>query len=212
MVNKTSFKVVLCFIMTFVISCMTVRGVSADADGGYNRSNAASYAQKYALSHNTSYPYFNGTDCANFVSQCLVAGGYSQKSDFKPYLFFNLITCKNWTVAQDLYNYLIYNKCAKEISVVKLKDLKGMALNYCNGLCLGDVLFFDWDNTSGRVAEHAVICSKVITTSTCPNHYISAHSNAKKDVQWCLKDIIVSSGVYNMERVSIHVLRIKWTN
>ncbi len=74
-------------------------------------------------------------------------------------------------------------------------------------------MFFDWDNTtSDKVAEHAVICSKVVTTSTCPNHYISAHSNARKDVQWCMKDIIESSGTYKMEIISIHVLRIKGTN
>lgn len=40
---------------------------------GYNRKNATSYALKYALSPNSSYPYY-ALDCTNFTSQCLVAG------------------------------------------------------------------------------------------------------------------------------------------
>ena len=46
---------------------------------GYSPSKAIAYAQKWAHSRNPNYhDYSNeGGDCANFVSQCLIAGGLS---------------------------------------------------------------------------------------------------------------------------------------
>jgi hypothetical protein len=45
----------------------------------YSYSDAVSYANKYYKSYNSSYPDWNsvGGDCANFISQCLYAGGKS---------------------------------------------------------------------------------------------------------------------------------------
>ena len=45
----------------------------------YNPSKAVEYAKKWAYSRNPKYyDYSNmGGDCANFVSQCLIAGGFS---------------------------------------------------------------------------------------------------------------------------------------
>jgi hypothetical protein len=48
----------------------------------YNHTAAVDYAIKYALSYNPEYPsYVPGThhgdgDCANFIAQCLYAGGW----------------------------------------------------------------------------------------------------------------------------------------
>ncbi|HLI50182.1 MAG TPA: amidase domain-containing protein [Thermomicrobiaceae bacterium] len=47
----------------------------------YNRTNAVSYADNYALGSNTGPPrnyYLFGDDCTNFVSQVLYAGGLAQ--------------------------------------------------------------------------------------------------------------------------------------
>ena len=43
----------------------------------YNPSNAVAYALKYCKNYNNQYPNYRnmGGDCANFVSQCLIAGG-----------------------------------------------------------------------------------------------------------------------------------------
>ena len=43
----------------------------------YDRSAAVRYAKKYCNSFNPKYKNYNplGGDCANFVSQCLIAGG-----------------------------------------------------------------------------------------------------------------------------------------
>ena len=43
----------------------------------YSTSNAVSYAKKYCSNYNSAYNSYKGRggDCANFVCQCLVAGG-----------------------------------------------------------------------------------------------------------------------------------------
>lgn len=47
----------------------------------YDRSNVAEYANEWteddpnSTLHNPDYPYYEGHDCANYVSQCLIAGG-----------------------------------------------------------------------------------------------------------------------------------------
>ena len=45
----------------------------------YNPDEAINYARKYCLDYNPNYPSYKniGADCANFVSQCLIAGGFS---------------------------------------------------------------------------------------------------------------------------------------
>ena len=43
----------------------------------YNPSAAVNYALKYCRDYNPSYNSYYGVDCANFVSQCLIAGGLS---------------------------------------------------------------------------------------------------------------------------------------
>ena len=45
----------------------------------YNANNAISYARRYCGKYNPSYANYRnmGGDCANFVSQCLIAGGQS---------------------------------------------------------------------------------------------------------------------------------------
>lgn len=47
----------------------------------YSFSDAVSYANKYYKDYNSNYPDWNsaGGDCANFISQCLYAGGKSMK-------------------------------------------------------------------------------------------------------------------------------------
>lgn len=47
----------------------------------YNYSNAVAYAKQYYSSYNSAYPDWTsyGGDCANFISQCLYAGGKSMK-------------------------------------------------------------------------------------------------------------------------------------
>ena len=51
------------------------------ASASFNYTNAVNYANKYYKSYNSSYPDWTsyGGDCANFISQCLYAGGMTMK-------------------------------------------------------------------------------------------------------------------------------------
>lgn len=50
-------------------------------EASYSSSDAVAYAKKYYNTYNTAYPDWTsyGGDCANFISQCLYAGGKSMK-------------------------------------------------------------------------------------------------------------------------------------
>ena len=43
----------------------------------YDGNAAVNYALRYCKNYNPSYNKYPGVDCANFVSQCLKAGGFS---------------------------------------------------------------------------------------------------------------------------------------
>ena len=57
-----------------------INGIRARASS-YSSSDAVSYAEQYYDTYNTAYPDWTsyGGDCANFISQCLYAGGKSMK-------------------------------------------------------------------------------------------------------------------------------------
>jgi hypothetical protein len=51
---------------------------TSSTNSAYNRTNAYNYAALWYNGRNPSYPdYVSGGDCANFVSQCIKAGGMS---------------------------------------------------------------------------------------------------------------------------------------
>ena len=43
----------------------------------YNANAAVNYALNHCRNYNRAYNSYPGADCANFVSQCLIAGGQS---------------------------------------------------------------------------------------------------------------------------------------
>lgn len=70
-----------------------MQATSALNPKSYNRVAARDYARRFAgepgtmstKGYNTAYQSFNPNDCANFISQCLRAGGLSTTSKWKPY-------------------------------------------------------------------------------------------------------------------------------
>ncbi|MCL1802511.1 MAG: amidase domain-containing protein [Eubacteriaceae bacterium] len=54
--------------------------MTGNANSSYNRDAAKAYAAKWWDSRNPDYPNFGSTssDCTNFVSQCLKAGGLQE--------------------------------------------------------------------------------------------------------------------------------------
>lgn len=119
----------------------------------YNRENAVNYAVRYALKPNAEYRYFplignNSGDCANFLSQCLRAGGAPMSYKYgREWWYNNHGTLKNvkddtwsisWAVAHSLYWYLKINGSTNANGVVK-----GLEVSDTNQLELGDVVFYE---------------------------------------------------------------------
>jgi hypothetical protein len=119
--------------------------------GFYNRQAAVGYALNWALSFNPAFPEtHNGSDCSNFVSQCLLAGGWKMvrggtlfdvsdlfvwwhaeltpggpvPEDSKRYSW-------TWGAADNLAHFL--HRCGRAFKRGKFEDLQG-----------GDV-FFEFD-------------------------------------------------------------------
>lgn len=93
-------------IITFLLVAIMITSVLIAPAFAYNRNDAVTYANKYAKTHNPTYKYFWAKgNCANFVSQCLSAGGLNHTTKWHYYTSSHQYTSA-WTVANDLKNYI----------------------------------------------------------------------------------------------------------
>ena len=73
--KKRKMKVIsILLALIMIVSAVPNVGVNRVKASGYDAAAAVSYAKSWALSRNPQYTSYD-SDCANFVSQCLVAGG-----------------------------------------------------------------------------------------------------------------------------------------
>lgn len=152
----------------------------------YDRHKAIEYAYKYVDNPNHKcgdyqackpYSYWgseacgyqsHGGDCANFVSQCLIAGGHPKLSGNKEY-------CRGWP-------------CGVEPGAAKLamclhkkfgwKSTCGKLQKPPSNIQVGDVLIYHSGSCSG--GAHATIISKI--EGGRPK--ITCHSNKHKDMDY----------------------------
>lgn len=117
----------------------------------YNRSDAKAYADRYSCNYsqcrNSNYVSF-GSDCTNFVSQALKAGGLPQERhawyESKPEWFYaNSSTySKSWTVVSYFKNYMV-NQRSRAV-------IWGTTMNArYNASYTGDVFMYDWGTGDG---------------------------------------------------------------
>ena len=118
------------------------------------------YADKYVFDYNTSqYQTGIGGDCANFVSQCLAAGGLSQNSNWKYDGRKN--STASWYGANSLKNYLKYTYGATQLvsKWTKNGQANGYAYKDNSSNLVGngrEVIFYDWKD-EGTI-DHAAYC------------------------------------------------------
>lgn len=126
---------------------------------GYSRPDAVEYAKKYALSPNPKYKYFpliddNGGDCANFLSQCLKAGGAPMTYQGEHQWWYNAkpndaTWSIPWAVAHSLYWTLKINEESN------FTGPKGKEVFDIGEMELGDLLFFS--NNENKIFHSAII-------------------------------------------------------
>ena len=183
-------KRITAFVLMFVLLFTTVLPTAAPVEASegtytYVPQKAVDYADKYWNNYNDFYPNYNsiGGDCANFVSQCLQAGGLPMNGSW-----YHAVTgctrSSSWTYANTLYTYLAEN-CG---SVVELypadsgyTNQNGKAVNPANVIRVGDPVFY-YSDSKGRYS-HAAIC---VGYDSKGNPQVSAHNNDHSHVTWTL--------------------------
>ncbi|NPV72821.1 MAG: hypothetical protein HPY89_03275 [Pelotomaculum sp.] len=164
----------------------------------YNRSDAISYSNTWALGRNPSYKSFSA-DCANFTSQCLRAGGYSfvgwgNNTINDPYSWWYNNKGTSST-SDDAWTYTWSVSANQETFIVldSSPDWGYVASSYIapddpypSGVQTGDLFYYDWTNNG--VIDHAAFYA---ANGTCQyTGYTGAlqnqHTSDRYHVIWTL--------------------------
>lgn len=135
-----------------------------------DRIHAIQYSNDYAEIPNPCFHAY-GSDCTNYVSQCIWAGGVDMTYNLiEPWFFFSEhIVSNSWTFTDALYDYLIGEGLAKDLGDVKGKvyvDSMGKK-SYYDHATVGDFFLYEfpvepgteptpweWDHAAFKVAYH----------------------------------------------------------
>ena len=129
-------------------------GGRARARVTYDRGAAAAYADRWALSTNPRYWSSPDNDCANFVSQCLAAGGLRPLDD----------PGREWHANGVAYPTLAWVNCGLQMQSLSSRDgahtkyIARSSRSLPEGWATGDVVYLG--NTVAGKAEwqHVIIC------------------------------------------------------
>jgi len=142
----------------------------------YDRAAAKAYADRYALSYNPAYTSFS-SDCADFGSQVMFAGGYPQfGSTYASGWWYD----KNGTSApgNDTYSHAWIAVANQQGAWnVKYTDF----VSSISGVTTGDFIYYDWtgDGTWDHVAE-------LVGTNSAGQKVVDAHTTDHYHVYWKL--------------------------
>ena len=164
-----------------------------DYDGFYDRKRACDYAKEYTggvnlpflIVFNSVYHYYAKGDCANFVSQCLYAGGIRKTKNWWCSYSYGLIKnfqrSDSWSIAEELRRYFCdfyYIWCVSYISFNDWRTKKYIKNSENNidfilkDVQIGDLLFMDLNFDNKEYYGHATIITKVTNTDI----FYSAHT------------------------------------
>ena len=134
----------------------------------YDRISAVKYAESWWNKRNPNYYNFDnlGGDCTNFISQCLLAGGYKMNVKENGW-FYKSLTYRSpsFTGVNELFNFATKNK---EIGV------RAVLCNL-NEVQQGDVIQI---RQSKNIFTHSLLVTKVLSTNNNirDNILVSTHS------------------------------------
>ena len=166
----------------------------------YNGTQAASYADQFALTYNGSFPRFSD-DCTNFVSQAVNAGGYSmhptpndQSTSNDAYWFvlypgYLQAWSYSWSAVQDYWYWLIgQNPGGTQEGSFSYNNGHNKAPAFTpNSVVTGDVLFYDWGTGMG-LSHVSMQVGYGTDQYGYYGNWVDAHTNGHKHIFWTLKD------------------------
>lgn len=98
--------------------------------GGFSLTKANAYAQRYAANPNPDYRFFSRGDCANFVSQVMKAGGFTENSAWR---YNSGNPTRSWSVANDFANRFGVVKKTTSLSTFTSRAVVGRPVGLYNG-------------------------------------------------------------------------------
>ncbi len=175
--------------------------VTAGPAAAYSGTTASAYADKYATSPNSSlYPVF-GSDCTNFVSQAVHAGGYPFRNPYQSttsvtnwWIYSNQLHTEfswsqTWSVAVSYHNFLVDDYPGG----IPEGTASGSSTAYWdpNAVTEGDVLFYDWGQGEG-ISHAAIQVGYGTDPNLYPNqvwdgNYVDEHTSNRYHAFWSLK-------------------------
>jgi hypothetical protein len=171
-------------LLVLSIACMSIETVHARPQEPYSSVMAQIYANQWVDNtfqlRNPAYVYY-GSDCTNFVSQALRAGGWrntaigSQTSDLYWYYVSPSQVSYTWRVADSLYRRFSNGyEGWFGTSVTNPSSLRAR---------VGDIIFADWEGitTNLRVIDHAMIVTGIATNG---EPLVSYHSTDRENFPW----------------------------
>ena len=126
----------------------------------YTASKAIAYADTYWKNYNRNYKEYRGVDCANFVSQCLYAGGMPRTDDWYP-------QSVNWiNVMGHIRHFSAY----------------GTFLTAQNAnVRAGNPVYYDWNGD--RTYDHTAIC---VGTNAAGLPVVDGHTSNVYHAAWSM--------------------------
>lgn len=152
----------------------------------YDRAAAVTYADRYALSYNSTYIRFSA-DCCNYASQCAKAGKMPQIY-VDPQWWYD----KNGTSSPSDDRWSAsWPSCSRQMTA-----WKGRRISYVSSVSSigrGDFIYYDW--TGNGSWDHVAVC---VGTNSLGQKIIDAHTTDHYHVYWKLG---TSSTKYKFARV-----------
>lgn len=164
----------------------------------YSRTDAISYADQYALSRNSIYNHYS-SDCTNFVSQCMRAGGFPMdavwwweiRTTSSSYV---IRESQTWRVSNDLKNYFTtYSQASIIGSWARHSSNSPSGYAYVansSNLTASNtgkvVIFYDWTG-DGKI-DHAsfYVANNSAGSDSATGDLIDQHTTNRKRVVWHL--------------------------
>jgi len=206
--------------------------VASPASAAYNGQTAANYADTWAGGFNPDYQYETAysspTDCTDFASQAIKAGGlpwspqtyppangyYSNPSywwgtTYEENQIWNIdpTWTYTWTAVQNNYNYIVNSGTGVEEGSFGYYEGQRAPSNALD-MVPGDLLYYNWDaeqnnqGTSGINHMTVVIADNTSSTDGAYGTVIDSHDDPRYHVFWTLKFVTNPTNPYvNTEAV-----------
>jgi hypothetical protein len=166
--------------------------------GAFSRSASASYQTEWWNGRNPVFYDESPTDCANYVSQTLFAGGEARTSDW--YNIWGRGVSADWDNSQDLFNFLYLETLWAQYEINWAYWLQGAAPP-TNGTGNGDPYFYNWNaltNGEGYSGiDHATVQHSIGTDGNGKyGDLVSSHDTDRQNLFWSEQDATNPSNPY----------------